>query len=211
MRRIFSFLLLVTGTSAIIGGCRKDPLNNLTQDESRIYITNRDSTVNFTSYSTFSISDSATVVDNGHGTRELTAVDQAYITGVKKYMEQAGYTLVNKNQSPDLGVNVTRIYQTSTGVISYPDYWNYYGGYYDPFYWGYGGYGYDYPYFAYSVYSITEGALSVDLLDLKNAPSHNDQIKIIWNGLIRGSGIFNESTADSQVKALFDQSTYLKK
>jgi len=211
MRRIFSLLLFAAGASAVVTSCRKEPLNNLSQDESRIYITNRDSTANFSSFGTFSISDSVTVVDNDHATKELTAVDQAYIDAVKKYMQQAGYTLVNKNSSPDLGVNVTRIYQTSSGVISYPDYWGYYGGYYDPFYWGYGGYGYDYPYFAYSVYSVTEGALSIDLLDLKNAPVHNDKIKIIWNGLIRGSGIFNQTTADGQVKQLFDQSTYLKK
>ena len=211
MKRIISLLLLVTGTSAIITGCQKDPLNHLTQEESRIYITNRDSTVNFSSYKTFSISDSVAVVDNGSATKELTGVDQAYIDAVKKYMQQAGFTLVNKNQTPDVGINVTRIYQTSTGVVSYPDYWGYYGGYWDPGYWGYGGYGYDYPYYAYSVYSVTEGALSIDMLDLKNVATHNNKIELIWNGLIRGSGIFNQSTADSQVKALFDQSTYLNK
>jgi hypothetical protein len=51
--------------------------------------------------------------------------------------------------------------------------------------------------------------MSVDLLDLKNA-TKNDKINVIWTGLIRGSGIFTASVADAQVKALFDQSSYLK-
>ena len=74
-----------------------------------------------------------------------------------------------------------------------------------PFYWGYGGYGYYVPY-GYTVYQVTEGAVSIDMLDLKNA----DQLTSVRpNGLVRGDGIFAESNADAQVKALFDQSSYL--
>ena len=36
------------------------------------------------------------------------------------------------------------------------------------------------------------------------------KIAVVWNGLIRGEGIFDSSTADASVKALFDQSTYLQ-
>ncbi|HZI69330.1 MAG TPA: DUF4136 domain-containing protein, partial [Hanamia sp.] len=64
--------------------------------------------------------------------------------------------------------------------------------------------------YAYSIYQVKEGALSIDILDLKNA-SENNNINMIWTGLIRGSGILNANVADSQVKALFDQSPYLKK
>jgi hypothetical protein len=53
----------------------------------------------------------------------------------------------------------------------------------------------------YGIYQITQGAVSVDILDLKNAPSKN-KIDIIWNGLARGKGIFNESNADGIVKSL---------
>lgn len=192
-------------------GCNKDPLNNLNADESRIYITDRDSTVNFSSFKTYSISDSVAIIDNGKSTRQLNDVDLAYINAVKKYMNQAGYQLVLKNDNPDLGVNVNHIISTSTGVISYGNYWGDYGGYYDPYYWGYPGYGYYIPY-AYSVYSVKEGAISVDMLDLKSASkSDNKKIDVIWTGLIRGSGIFNTSVADKQVESLFDQSSYLKK
>jgi hypothetical protein len=188
--------------------CTKEPLNNLTPEESRIYVTNSDSTVNFSNYKTYSISDSADVLDNGETYKDLTAVDQAYIDAVNKYMQANGYKLVSKNANPDLGINVNRIYSTTTGYYDYNGYWDYYGGYWDPYYWGYGGYDYYVPY-SFGIYQITEGAMSVDMLDLKNAGSKG-KIAIIWNGLIRGEGIFNASTADGSVKALFDQSTYLK-
>jgi hypothetical protein len=199
---------MLTGTSVIYTGCQKEPLDNLTTDESRIYITDHDSTVNFSNYKTYSISDSVAVIENGQATRQLDEPGAAYIQAVKKYMAAAGFTLVDKSQNPDVGVDVNHIINTSTGVISYGDYWNDYGGYWDPYYWGYPDYGYDVPY-AYSVYQVSEGAVSIDLLDLKNA-SANNKIDVIWTGLIRGPQIFDPATADSQVKALFNQSPYLK-
>lgn len=208
MKRILLMLSALAGTSFLYTGCTKQPLDNLSSDESRIYITDHDSAVNFANYKTFSISDSVAVIQNGKATMQLTDVDTAYLNAVTKYMELAGYSLVSKKQNPDLGVDVNDIISTSTGVISYGDYWDYYGGYWDPYYWGYPGYGYYVPY-AYSVYQISDGAISVDILDLKNASADN-KINVIWTGLIRGSGIFDASVADSQVKALFDQSPYLK-
>jgi hypothetical protein len=208
MKKVFLTLTGLASLSVIFVGCAKQPLDNISAEESRIYIIDHDSTVNFTNYKTYSISDSVAVIDNNKSTQQLNDVDSAYILAVKKYMQQAGYQLVTRKQNPDLGVNVNHIISTTTGVISYGDYWNDYGGYWDPYYWGYPGYGYYVPY-AYSTYQIREGAVSIDFLDLKNA-SADKKINVIWTGLIRGSGIFNASLADTQVKALFDQSPYLK-
>ncbi|HWB26634.1 MAG TPA: DUF4136 domain-containing protein [Chitinophagaceae bacterium] len=202
-----ALITALLGGAVWLSGCSKDALNNLSQDETRIYITDRDSSVNFSNYKTFSVSDSVAVIHDQQSNMELTASDSAYIVAVKKYMQQRGYVLVNRNQNPDIGINVSRVYST-TGVINYYDYSDYYGGYYDPYYWGYYDYGYYMPY-AYDVYQITEGAMSVDMLDLKDA-SGNKTINFIWTGLIRGEGIFSAGNADSQVKALFDQSSYLK-
>ena len=208
MKKTFLWSLILAGTSFMYTGCSKEPLNNLSTEESRIYITDHDSTVNFSNYKTYSISDSVAVIQNGQATHQLDNSDVAYIDAVKKYMLGAGFTLIAKDQNPDLGVNVNHIISTTTGVISYGDYWGDYGGYRDPYYWGYADYGYYVPY-AYSVYQVNEGAVSVDILDLKNAATKN-KIDVIWTGLIRGPGIFTASVADSQVKALFDQSPYLK-
>lgn len=201
-------LLAAAALILSLGACQKDAVSNLSTEESRIYITDHDSTVNFSSYHTYSISDSVAVIDGNQSKKQLDEADAAYITAVKKYMDGLGYTQVAKSDHPDLGVDISHIINTSTGVVSYPDYWGYYDYYYDPYYWGYGGYDYFVPY-AYDVYTVREGALSIDLLDLKNATSTN-KIKLVWTGVIRGEGIFNASTADSQVKALFDQSPYLK-
>ncbi len=208
MKKVLLWSLISAAISLAYMGCSKEPLNNLTEDESRIYITDHDSSVNFSNYKTYSISDSVAVIENGKATMQLDNSDVAYIGAVKKYMTAAGFTLVDKSQDPDLGVNVNHIINTTTGVISYGDYWDDYGGYWDPYYWGYGGYGYYVPY-GYSVYQINEGAISINLLDLKNAAASN-KIDVAWTGLIRGPGIFNSTVADNQVKALFDQSPYLK-
>ena len=204
-KQLFAVLPVFT---TIFFGCTKDALNNLTQEESRIYVTNKDSTADFNSLKTYSISDSVNVLDNGFSYKDLTSLDQAYIDAVNKYMQQKGYVLVSKTSNPDIGINVNRIYNTSTGYYGYSDYWDYYDGYWDPYYWGYSGYGYYVP-AGYGLYQVTEGAMSIDMLDLKNAPAKG-KIDIIWNGLIRGEGIFNSSNADDIVKALFDQSTYLQ-
>lgn len=201
--------VVCAATLLYVSRCTKEPMNNLTESEGRIYITNRDESVSFGSYQTFSIADSVAVIDNNQfAERALTAVDAAYIQAVKTQMQEKGYTLVSRNDNPDLAINVNRIFSTTTGVFSYADYWSYYGGYWDPYYWGYGGYDYMFP-TSYGIYESTEGAWSIDMFDLKNAGNTNN-IKGIWNGLIRGPGIFRTETADPGVKILFDQSTYLQ-
>jgi hypothetical protein len=192
-----------------VSQCTKEPLNNLTESEGRIYITNHDGSVNFGNYQTFSIADSAAVIENNQFVgRALADVDAAYIEAVKNEMQQKGYTLVGRNENPDLALNVNRVLNSSIGVFSYADYWGYYDGYWDPYYWGYPGYDYMFP-TSYGFYEVTEGALSIDMFDLKNADANNN-IKGIWNGLIRGSGTFRPENAPSGVKILFDQSSYLQ-
>ena len=208
MKRKNVLWLSILALGVVFTGCSKDPVAHLTDEESRIYITDHDSVTNFSAFHTFNISDSVTVINNGQTSREYNVTDQAFINAVKTQMQAQGYTLVNKNATPDLAINLSRIYNTSTGIVSYADYYGAYGGYWDPYDYGFGGYGYYSPY-SYATYSIREGALSIDMLDLKDAAAAN-KITIVWTGLIRGSNIFNSSTADQQVKTLFDQSPYLK-
>lgn len=210
MKNLFLTIGIAASSMLVLAGCTKDPLDQLNEEESRIYITNRDDSANFSSYTTFSVADSVAVISNGKlEKKSLTDVDKGFINAVKVQLQAKGYTMVSKDAKPDLGINISRIYNTYTGVVSYPDYWGGYYGVWDPFYWGYPGYGYGWGGY-YGVYSIKEGALSIDALDLKNAVK-DDKIKGIWNGLIRGSGIFNAGAADSQIKALFDQSAYFKR
>jgi len=195
----------------LFGSCKKDPANNLTNDESRIYITNHDTTANFSSYSTFSIADSVAVIqDNQFAGRQKNGFDSLAIDAVTQLMQQRGYQKVGAKDNPNLAIDVSRIYNTSTGVFSYGDYWDYYGGYWDPYYWGYPGYGYYDP-FAVGVYTIQTGALEIDLLDLKNATANGNKLKAIWTGMARGEQVFNTANVSNEVTALFEQSAYLKK
>ncbi|HVU56755.1 MAG TPA: DUF4136 domain-containing protein [Puia sp.] len=211
MKRIGWLTGVALLTIFAFGSCRKDPLNNLTNDESRIYISNYDTTANFASYKTFSVTDSVDVIqDNQLYGRELSSFDSTVIAVTKSILQQRGYQLVARESSPDLAVNISRVYNTSTGVFSYGDYWDYYDSYWDPYYWGYGGYGYYPPYYAVGVYSISSGGLEIDLLDLKNASADGNKIKTVWTGLARGEDVFRQANAAAEVQALMDQSAYLK-
>ena len=195
----------------LFGSCKKNPINNLTNDESRIYITNYDTAASFSSYSSFSIADSVAVIqDNQYGGKQRNGFDSLVINSVAQLMKQRGYQQVGTKDSPDLAIDISRVYSTSTGVFSYYDYWDYYGGYWDPYYWGYPGYGYYDPY-AVGVYTIRSGGLEIDLLDLKNASANGNKLKAIWTGLARGEQVFNTANAANEVTALFEQSAYLKK
>ena len=61
-----SIVFLVSAVSTFwFAGCSKEPLNHLTAEETRIYVTNYDSVANFSAYKTYSIADSVAVIDNG--------------------------------------------------------------------------------------------------------------------------------------------------
>jgi hypothetical protein len=209
MKKMIGMAMLVITGVALLSSCTKDPLSNLTEEESRIYITNRNSTADFSSYKTYSIPDSVYVIDNNNFRGgQATTWDLQALAAVRSALESRGYVRVSRTQSPDLGINVSRLYNTSTNVVDLQNYWGGYGGYYDPYYWGYGGYGYGYP-SSYALVESTEAMVSVEILDLKNA-SANQTINVIWNGLIRGTGVFTNNAVTTGVQALFEQSPYLK-
>ena len=156
-------LMLLAVSGMFMTACNKQVTDKLSSEESRIYITDYDTTKSFSSYKTYSISDSVTFIQDDQSVKQMTASDAAYIDAVKKYMSANGYTLVDRSATPDLGVNVSRIINTTTGIISYPDYYGGYGGYYDPYYWGYGGYDYYTPY-SYGTYSIPKAQCRLTFL-----------------------------------------------
>lgn len=206
-------ILLLSCFVAIVGlmSCQKDHINDLSPADTAVFITNHDSTVNFSSYSTFSIPDSVAVISNNQLVdREKTAFDAQLIAAIAKNLSAKGFIRVPVQNKPDLGVTVSRIYNNYSKVVNYGDYWGYYDDYWDPWYWGYPGYSYYYP-GSFGIYNITEGAIEIDMFDLKNATENNNQLKYVWNGMIRGSSTFNNNMVDSSVAALFRQSPYISK
>ena len=210
MKRIFYLPVLLL--LLVLTSCKKDPIKNLDGNESIVYITEHDSTANFSSYHSFRIADSVNVINSGTLVkRELTSFDAALIDGITQAMTNRGYQLTtDESVTPDIGINVTKLITDHTGIIDYYDYWGGYGSYWDPYYWGYGGYDYYFPY-AFGTYTFQEGALSVDMVDLKNPDTGNNRLNSLWTGLARGSGIFSNSSVNQTVQSFFDQSPYLQK
>ena len=206
------FLLFVCSLAMLAGGCRKDAVNNLEGNESIVYITERDSAVNFANYQRFRIADSVSVVRDGQLVkRDRTEYDASLIAALSQAFAQRGFQLeADGNKAPDLGINISRITTEHTGVVSYNDYYGGYDSYWDPFYWGYGGYDYYFPY-TFGVYTFREGALSIDMIDLKNPDTSTSKLKTVWTGLARGTGIFNSANINELVQALLNQSTYLQR
>ncbi|NIG57387.1 DUF4136 domain-containing protein [Chitinophaga sp. Cy-1792] len=208
MKRTIYLLSSIAAIVAIVSfsGCGKDPLKDMTPEESRIYITNHDSQTNFKSYATFSIVDSVAVLTNTSDStkKALTDYDKQLIASVTAAMQERGYTLVGKNAKPDLGINLTRIDNTFYTTGWNPGWW---GGYWDPGYWGYPGFGWYYPPY-YQVYQVRERQTAIDLFDLKN-PGTNNQLTAVWNSLWRGTNVWTTSNVPSMVQASFAQSPYL--
>lgn len=193
-----------------VTSCRKEPLKHLTPEESRIYVTNRDSSADFSQYMTFSIVDSVAVIQNdGQAHRELTAADSHLLQLLIDHMKSRGYAYVPKNQQPDLGINVTRISYNYLNVIQYPYEWWDYGGYWDPYYWGYPGYDYYFP-TRFGFYQTQEDVLAIDLIDLKDATENDKELKGIWNATIKGEGVLDGGNYDQEISSVFDQSAYLQ-
>ncbi|WP_212006244.1 DUF4136 domain-containing protein [Chitinophaga sp. HK235] len=211
MKRTMYLLSAVAVVMAMLSfsSCRKDPLKDMTDEESRIYITNHDAKADFTSYSTFSIVDSVVVLSRNSDAakKALTTYDKQLIASVTAAMKQRGYTLVDKSAKPDLGINLTRIDNSYTSISWNPGWWG--GpGYWDAGYWGYPGGGWFWPSY-YNVFQVNEKQTAIDLFDLKNA--QNDKFNVIWNSLWRGSGVWNTNNVDAMVQASFAQSAYLSK
>lgn len=207
MKRVMLVTCAFMGIVLSFSSCGKDPLKDMTAEESRIYITNHADSTDFTSFKTFSIADSVVVASNTNDDgRALTDYDKKLIADVTSALEARGYTLVSRTSKPDLAVNLTRIDNSYSTIIYDPGYWSGYGGYYDPFYWGYPGYGYYWPTY-YQVYQ-NERAVSIDIVDLKHPVNNN--LVAVWNALMRGTGVWNIDNVDKMVSAVFAQSTYLK-
>lgn len=187
--------------AALSWSCNPDALQDLTPEDSQVFITNYEKNTNFGNYATFSLADSVFVVQNDRSGVSTSGLDYNVLRRVADNMAKRGYTRVAKEAKPDFGVNVLRISETQTGVVANYNPWN--------SYWGYGGGGFYYPP-TYSYYQTTETYWYVEIIDLKNAGT-NDKATVVWNAQIRGEGIFDSVTVGSVIDAVFTQSAYLKK
>lgn len=206
MKRI---TLLVISGLVLLYGCRKTP--DFDQLSYEFFVsTNLDKTADFGSYKTFYISDTiAYISDKINSDSLLVGVEAEQLTGaVKDNMAAHGYTLVDRDDRPDLGLTLTAVKNLNVVVSAYPGWWDWwYGG----CYWYYWCYGYYYPWT--TVYTYTTGTVILNMYDLKNA-DENQQLKGIWNTVGLGAlGTGTTANIQKGVDAInqgFLQSPYLK-
>ncbi|TLU99187.1 DUF4136 domain-containing protein [Dyadobacter luticola] len=196
------FLLLAAGLG--FSSCSKDPLSDLSTEESLVYVTNHDQSANYTQYKTFSIVDSVLVVENDRSGTALTDIDRSLLQRIITNMQALGYKYVSPKSKPDVGINAAWVTNTYLNVASNP-YSSYYGGY-----WGGGyGYGYGYPSY-YSYYETSESYWLISMVDFKNPNTVDKTFNVVWDAQIRGSGIGDSQYIEKMVDSIFGQSGYLK-
>lgn len=184
-----------------LSSCSKDPINDLSTEETLVYVTNRDKAVDYKQYKTFSIVDSVLVVENNQSHTALTEIDRALLGRIITNMQSLGYTYVVPSAKPDVGINAAWVTNTQLNVTTQP---SYYGGY-----WGGYGYGYGYPSY-YQYYETSESYWLISMVDFKNANTVDKTFDVVWDAQIRGAGIGSTKLIDQMVNSIFAQSDYLK-
>lgn len=202
MKVKFQALILGVTVAMIATACAPDPLNDLTVEETQVFITNYEPTTNFANYQTFSLADTVYVIQNQQTGVSTSTQDYVALDRITSTLTQRGYKRVTREAKPDLGVSVARIRETQTGLVANYNPWN--------SYWGYtGGGGFFYPP-TYSYYQTSETYWYLEMVDLKNA-TNGLQPKVVWNAQIRGNGIFDAASLTNLIDNVFKQSMYLKK
>lgn len=200
-------LIVLTGT-LILYSCQKEPDGLRLLDE-LVVSTNYDVEAVFGAYATYAIpTDTIGFVSNRNpndtilvSTSQNGHYPRRILQQVVQNLNDRSYTRVEKNENPDLGVNVYIVNDLNLfQQVVYPNY-------YYPYYYGYGSY-YSYPYI--NTYAYNTGALVVEIVDLKNVMPGN-KVKVIWNAYM-GDVYSTIDLADQSVKAIdqaFLQSNYL--
>ncbi|MXV53250.1 DUF4136 domain-containing protein [Pedobacter sp. HMF7647] len=207
-------MLLISACLLVLTlGCRKTPdLDELSTKP--LVGTAQDKATNFSSYKTYFVSDTvAYLSDTSEDTILVGATALKLVTAFKDNMASRGYTFVQKNQKPNLGVRLGVVKDLNVGVY-YPGYWDGYYWYWPPYYWGYPNWGYYYPFSV--AYAYTTGTVISSMIDLKNPviTDNKKELKVLWNSVIAGAlGDNPDANVQAGVDGInqaFSQSPYIK-
>ena len=204
--------LAILGGSLIFSACTKYPAASDRTLEDLVVITQYDTKADFSSYNTFAIPDSISVITDTDSGRIQNSNTNLVVNQIVQNMVARGYTRVATNQNPDLGINVSFFKNTNIQVY-YPGWYWGYPGYYPPDYWYGGGYGYYYPYYQPYITSYSVGSIVIDMVDLKNVNNVTQQISICWNAYVRAllSGYHTSAEITSSIDQAFIQTPQLTK
>ena len=207
-KRTLLTLMVLAALVFIIAACSKYPTYTVNTSDLDMVWTNYDDSKNFAEYKTYYVPDSI-ILEDDVDEEDAEALQEYYesvLAEVNDNMAALNYERVDSSANPDLGLGITLLTRT-TYVVSY-NYWYYY-----PPYWGYPGYGYYYPWGTY-MGSYEEGAVIIDMADLKNVDYANQRINAIWAALVGGVLTGDKKTVISSrlingIDQAFNQSPYL--
>ena len=201
-------LFVVISAVMVLWGCQTEPDNLKLYDE-MVVSTNFDPEVAFSTYMTYAIpTDTIGFVSETNPDDTILVSNNRNNFYPRKVLQQVMANLddrlfsrVDRNEDPDLGVNVYIVedFNVFQQIVD--------PGYYYPYYYGYGSY-YSYPYI--STYAYNTGTLVVELVDLKNVTPDN-KVKVIWNaymGDVYSALDLTEQSLDA-IDQAFLQSNYL--
>jgi len=199
--RVIYPALLLAMIGLIIASCSKYPTYTVNTSDLDMVWTNYDESAIFAEYKTYFVPDSI-ILDEDLDADDKKALQEYYdavLVEVDRNMAALNYVKVDSVGNPDLGIGISIITRT-TYVVSY-SYWWYY-----PPYWGYPGYSY--------MGSYEEGAVILDMADLKNAELGTQKFTALWSALIGGvlSGSSNTMISNRMIGGIdqaFIQSPYL--
>ena len=102
-------LLSVLLLAAMSWSCAPDALQDLTPEDSQVFITNYQKSANFRNYQTFSLADSVYLLQNQRTGVSTLPLDFRILGRVADNLTKRGYKRILRSEKPDLGVNVIRI------------------------------------------------------------------------------------------------------
>lgn len=207
-------LLGVIFTLAILNSCYDSPdLGGLSSE--LVVSTDVDLDVDFSSYSTYYLSDTIHIVTNSIKRDSIMVSPESddVINEIEANMNERGYTrsidpndIITKTADIAIATNIIRV--TNTGQTCY-GWWGNYPGYWSP--WGWGGGGYYYPYC--TTYKYDTGTLILEFGDIKNSNT-TDDVKAMWTaamfGVLSSYDSTNIDRAVNAVEQAFLQSPYIQ-
>mgnify|MGYP003576300900 CR=1 FL=1 len=210
MRKTTHFIVVIF--AALSWGCQTEPDSAELIDQ-MVVSTNYDPAADFTTYTTYAIPrDTIGLVSNAQDDTIITSPQNTYprrvLSIINSNMESRGYTRVDREENPDIGVNVMVVQDFNVfQELVYPNY-GYPGSYYSGYY-GYGSY-YSYPYV--NTYAYNTGVLIIEFVDLKNKTPDN-KVKVVWDAYLGDvySTVDLDAQTEDAINQAFIQSPYLGK
>ena len=209
LKRFLIPTLVVILSGIMIASCSKYPTYSVNTSDMDMVWTNYEESADFMNYKTYFLPDSIIISEDDDLTEEEKKHLQEYYESIYEQvvenMTKRNFVRVDSSDSPDLGMGISILTRTNH-VYSYSWWW-----YYPP-YWGYPGYGYHYPWATY-LGSYEEGAVIIDMSDLKNIDHNNNRINALWAAMIGGVLTGNSALIDTRlygyIDQAFEQSPYL--